>query len=1168
MSGRGDLTRTVALFRRFAVGQRRAFGFAVLLLVAEASTAVFEPLLLGYLVDFLTGDRAELSFAQSFEGTIAMLALALIGLTAVNSLSDSLAEIALAKAGRTIGYNLRQALFKHLQKLSLAFHVRRRAGDVLTRITADVTALEDFVVSSLSDIIGSLLLIVGTIAFLLTQSIQVTLLALVIVPVLAVVSNAFSRRIKAAAKQLRAREGDLASTAQEMLMSIGVVQTYGRNDYEQQRFADRSRSAMHAVFRTARLEAAFSFTVSVLEAVIIAVVIWVGAVVIGAPTITAGTLVTLILLIQQMFKPTRRIIKEWNTIAKLYASVERVSDLLDRRPSVVDAPDAFTAPPLRGEIEFADVSFAYEAPPGEGSDEEVSRLALDSLSFAIPAGETVALVGHSGGGKSTIAQLIPRLYDPHVGSVRLDGYDIREFTLDSLRGQISMVLQETVLFSGSVAENIAYGREGATFDDVVLAAKRANAHDFVTALPQGYDTVLGERAATLSGGQRQRLAIARAFVRDAPILVLDEPTTGLDAESSDLVHAALHTLVGGKTALIISHDFNLIRDVDRVLVVSAGRVLEDGPPAELLARDGLYADLHHRQFGKPPSDARPSPVAVAVAAGFEDEETVAASGRHRAFETVLMQAVPLPASPAAFRQLSSQLPVMSPVEAAPQAGSGRLPPSPRSTRGDGAAEVDPLRGPALDRWLPGLRGALDRNEMAPRLQQMLGAGWVLDWCEPGKVLLEPGHGATLRYRLGIRDETSGRVVEHLVGGHILQTTSACDELLGGRLLPLADRAMGRADLGMFARTVDQVPALRLVLHAYPLDADLPGLLDATDAPRLGETLATAFVGSPEGLVLQECRPHLVQYARRGRCVLRYDVLWRLGSSGRSLKQVLFGKIYSDDQGAGVGPAADAVRAHVSSRSREGFQFLVPRFRGYLPDVGLVLLEALPGIPRIPALVKQRVAGSEVAEQSGLTVESALATCARITASLHASPVRVGVSRTLVGELEAVAAQLDGVEPFAPALAEQLRTRLLPVAEVAREPGGAPQCAHGDLTPAQVLFDGPLSGLVDLDTVCTAEPALDLGHFVAYLSLVVGKAARSSGRADGVGEHVDRLFWESYLRAADVADVAVLRDRVTAYRGLTLARVAVRSWLQLKPDRLRLALDLLDDEAQVRQAARR
>ncbi len=535
------------MFRRFSAGQRRSAVGAVALMAVEAATALVVPILIGDLTNFLKDGKPwrPLGLRPSADATIPLLAVSIVVATAVNSLSEALSDVSLAKAGRVLGYNLRTALFSHLQKLSLAFHVRRSTGDVLTRITGDVQALEEFVVESVSDLLGSGLLLAGTLVYLFSQSWRIALLAVVIVPLLASVSSYFARRIKAASKELRAREGDLASTAAEMLTTISVVQAYGRARHEQKKFDSDSRHAMDAVLRTARLEALFSFTVSVMEALVIAVVVVLGARLVESDTVTAGLLVSFILLIQNMFKPTRRIIKEWNTVAKIYASVERISELLDREPAVQDAPGAREAPPLSGAVEFRDVSFAYQPQGPEDPDGEPARLTLQSVSFTLAAGEVVALVGHSGAGKSTIAQLLPRLYDPQSGAVLVDGHDIRTFTVDSLRAQISMVLQETILLRGTVAENIAYGREGASREDVVIAAQRAHAHDFITAMAEGYDTVLGERAATLSGGQRQRLAIARAFIRDTPILVLDEPTTGLDALSSAAVAEALQSLLTG-----------------------------------------------------------------------------------------------------------------------------------------------------------------------------------------------------------------------------------------------------------------------------------------------------------------------------------------------------------------------------------------------------------------------------------------------------------------------------------------------------------------------------------------------------------------------------------------------------------------------------------------------
>jgi ABC-type multidrug transport system fused ATPase/permease subunit len=328
--------------------------------------------------------------------------------------------------------------------------------------------------------------------------------------------------------------------------------------------------------------------------------VWVGLWLIGHEAISIGTLVLFILLMRNWFKPTLKIIKEWNTVGRVYASVERIAELFDRVPTVSDAPDAEEAAPFAGHVAFRDVTFAYRSedgtPSGGTADDGSARPALAGVSFGVEPGKVLALVGHSGAGKSTVAQLIPRLYDPDDGAVLIDGHDIRRYTLASLRAQISVVLQDTVLFSGSVADNIAYGQKDATREQIITAARQANAHEFIERLPEGYDTWLGERGSNLSGGQRQRIAIARAIIRSTPVLILDEPTTGLDTEATQLVLAALRTLMAGKTTIIISHDLNLIRTADEILVVADGRIVQRGVHQTLLEAGGSYADLYYRRF--------------------------------------------------------------------------------------------------------------------------------------------------------------------------------------------------------------------------------------------------------------------------------------------------------------------------------------------------------------------------------------------------------------------------------------------------------------------------------------------------------------------------------------------------------------------------------------------
>jgi ABC-type multidrug transport system fused ATPase/permease subunit len=1129
------------MFRRFAVGQRRRFLGAVLLMALEALTTILIPALIGRVISFLQrGDFAPLlGFRPTGEAVIPVFAVAIVAVTAVNSLAESTCEVSLAKTGRTLGYHARTELFSHLQRLSLAFHVRRSTGDVLTRITGDVQALEEFVVDSVKDILGSVMLLAGTLAYLFWESWHIALLAVVIVPLLTIVSNFFARRIKASTKELRAREGDLATTAQEMLTTISVVQTYGRAAHEQDKFARESRSAMGAVLRTARLEAGFGFAVSVLEAAVTAVVILVGARLVDANAIDAGLLVTFILLIQGMFKPTRRIIKQWNTVAKVYASVDRIGELLDREPAVQDAPDARPAPPLTGAVEFRDVSFAYQ--PQFEADEDGGRapLTLQSLNFTLGAGEVVALVGHSGAGKSTIAQLLPRLYDPQVGAVLMDGHDIRGFTLDSLRAQISMVLQETILLRGTVAENIAYGRAGATREEVVAAAKSAQAHEFITALPQGYDTVLGERAATLSGGQRQRLAIARAFIRDTPILVLDEPTTGLDAQASASVNEALQTLLLGRSAVIVSHDLNLIRGVDRILVLSGGRILEEGTPSDLLASGGLYAELYASQFGEAIAEAMP---------------VEGPAARETAFETVLSDAVPRPASNREFDELTGW-------RAARTTAPGPTGP-----------DLDPLQAPALAAALPGLAKAVDARVMAEHLQRMLRDDWDLEWCVPDKVAIEAPAGARLRYRLRLRQRSTGSTQERLVGGRLFAPQDD-GEGYASRAGELAARSADGGDIATYGKVVHDVPELGLVLHAYPIDPDLPGLLQATDGPLMGDLLEPALPRPLAGLALDRCTTEVVKYAVGERAVVRYELLWRLGPSRRTVRQVVYGKLYADESGSRVADTVPPLLEQLTRAAPQPLPFLLPRLLGYLPDLQLVVSEALPGTSELSTLVRSHVATGHSVGSGALGAEAALAACARVVGALHVDLRAIGnvegqgrfaspslaAPRTLSGEIRRVQGSIQSLARFAPALGAMLQDRLDALAPAADGPALAPVVAHGDLTPSEILLDGPISSLYDLDAAGAAEPALDLGQFTGRLAIVAGKGLATGAQdAPRRALALERTFLLEYLQVRPDIDAEALVARVAAYRALSLLEETIRSWSQLKGERLRIALSLLQE----------
>jgi ABC-type multidrug transport system fused ATPase/permease subunit len=1115
---RDTLGYALRLFYHYLAGQRYLFVLALVMLVAEAAMAVFEAYPLAYLIDFLKGDRPDL---LTFLGwsvtlgnptnamliTVALLTTAMIVMAAINSLGDSLAEIYLAKGGRMLGYNLRKAMYTHLQRLSLAYHDQRRTGDVLTRVTGDVGELEDFIIGSFSDIVGSILVLIGTLLFLVYQSWQVAIVAVVIVPVMALISNWFSQRIKSASKQQRAREGDLASVTQEMLTSIRVIQSFSSGDHQLQRFGAYNQKNVEAALVAAGLQARFSWVVKVMEAVAIAVVVWLGLWLLNSQTISVGMLLMFIILIQNMFKPTRKIIKEWNTFGKVFASIERIGELLDRKASVADAPNAVPAPAFRGQITFEGVSFAYQpdqsaADEGEEADEasrEPGRQALHNVNFSVATGEVVALVGHTGAGKSTIVQLLPRLYDPTAGRILIDGQDLRAFTLDSLRAQMSMVLQETILFNGTVAENIAYGRASTskppTHDEIVNAATLANAHEFIEKLPDGYDTMLGERGANLSGGQRQRLAIARAFIRNAPILILDEPTTGLDTASAELVLLALRSLMKGKTTIIVSHDFKLVRQADQIVVIQEGRIAQKGSHRALVHAPGFYAESYIRQFG-------------AVEADEESEE-------------------------------------------------------------EGAA-FDLLRSPLLQQRLPALTIAFDGSAMTQRLQSALfGAAnprYQIEECTPGKAAYLPNEGCTLRYEVLYKDTKQRQTQQTLVLARIFTTPDAAESYLATKLKPLVATVQGRDELAPFVQSAALLPDLNMVIHLFPVDGELPTLIAATDPVRLLVLLHTALPAVRDRqLRLADCHVELGHYGRQHRCVLRYLVDGHWVSNQQPYRQQIYGKVAADGRGELVDQALTLLRRRLREFSG-GARFAIPNTLGYYPDLQLILLSAVPGTPRIAGLLKERWQGNNPNTSADLTVENAIATAAEVCAQLHLAEIQLGRLRTLQDEMNDLQEDCQVARQLTPALAVQLQemiNRLKPY--LAQQP--LPYCfSHGDFTHTQLIFDGVMAGLVDFDTVCQAEPALDIGQFQAYLRLVAAKAQRSAATPAGQSPSDDGAtalcthFLKTYTQAAGYAPLTAtyLERRVAVYEVVSLLRIALHSWQKLKAVRLEQVLTILEE----------
>ena len=492
-----------------------------------------------------------------------------------------LKEYLLNRLGEEVVFELRAALFGHIQRLSLTFHDSRRIGDMTTRVTRDAEAVRDLVGPALLQWTVAVTGVVSTLVVMAYMDLRLSLVGVITVAVLFPVEWRLKHRIQQASKRKREREVEITSVTQETMQALSLVKAFGREGYQQQQFGRESSESARAGVETARLEAQYVRSVDIIIAMAMCGVVWWGVWRVFAGALTPGDLYVFAHYVRGLHGPLRDIAKASIKMARGRVGLERILEALDTVPAVQDSPSARPAPRFRGRVEFQSVSFAYHS----------GQQVLDDVSFQIEPGQTVALVGNSGAGKSTILSLIPRLYEPSAGRILIDGEDIRTFRLDSLREQTAFVLQESVLFQATILENILYGRPEANAEEVKQAIEAARVDQFLERLTRGVRTVVGPRGATLSGGERQRVAIARAMIRRAPILLLDEPTTGLDVESEKLVMEALERLMVGKTTLLISHRLNLIERADRVLVIDRGRIVESGTPAEVEAAGGTYARL-------------------------------------------------------------------------------------------------------------------------------------------------------------------------------------------------------------------------------------------------------------------------------------------------------------------------------------------------------------------------------------------------------------------------------------------------------------------------------------------------------------------------------------------------------------------------------------------------
>jgi len=565
-----------------------------LLFLAATALGLLQPWPLKLVVDSVLGPiPAPGPLASQPPVTLlAILCFAIVLLQLVVGALTTLSTNLLVGLGLRLVFKLRCILFEHVQKLSLAFHDTTSVGDSLYRVTWDSYAPQALVNSAIIPALSASLTLAGIGAVMLTRDWALTMAAAAVAVPLFLLIRRLDRPLTAHSLELRARESDVSTRVQETLSSIRAVQAFGREAYEHARFQHQARQSLRASLRLTVLQTASQAVVGLLMAVGTAAVVWIATRRALDGRLTAGDVVLLVGYVVMLYKPLETLASIAVAVQGGMAGSRRVFAVLDATPDIADAPDAVALPRrAAGQIVLERVWFAYRG--GEP--------VLRDVSLAIRPGQALALVGGSGAGKSTLASLLLRFYDPTAGRILLDGQDVRRLTLRSLREQVAVVLQEPVLFAASIRENIAYGRPEASREEIEAAARAAGAHEFVTALPQGYDTRIGERGTTLSGGQRQRLAIARAFVKDAPVLVLDEPTSALDAETERALVDVLERLMKHRTTMIIAHRLSTIRGADRIAVLSDGALVETGTHAELLARSATYARLYSLQFGMTPA---------------------------------------------------------------------------------------------------------------------------------------------------------------------------------------------------------------------------------------------------------------------------------------------------------------------------------------------------------------------------------------------------------------------------------------------------------------------------------------------------------------------------------------------------------------------------------------
>ncbi len=552
--------------------------FAMVCTIMAAAGNLYIPWIIKDMIDEVLADK---------NGTMLnWIAASIIAIFIVRGLFWYGQNYLMSYVGQSVIIDIRAAVFKKLQRLSVSFYDKNKTGTIMSYVTNDVNALQSAMVENTIEMITEGFILIGSVVAMIYLDWRLTLFTVCTFPVVLWFMEFFGKKIRKTGGRIQECTADITSVLQESVASARVIKSFVREDYEVDRFDVENKANFRANMKNAQLMATLTPVVELVAAIGVTMIIWYGGNNVINGTITAGSLVAFLTYAVNISNPIKRLTRVIGNIQKALAAAQRVFMIIDMPEEIAESRDAKQLPEVSGKVEFQNVSFAYN---DKGN-------VITDLSFSVKPGEVIAIVGPSGAGKSTIANLLPRFYDVNKGDIKIDGHSVREVTLDSLREQVGIVPQETMLFNGSVYNNILYGRLDATKEEIEAAAKAANAHDFIMQLTDGYETKLGDRGVNLSGGQQQRIAIARAILKNPRILILDEATSALDTESERVVQEALDRLMVGRTSFVIAHRLSTVKNADKILVLEKGNLVESGTHDELLALDGLYAHLYKIQY--------------------------------------------------------------------------------------------------------------------------------------------------------------------------------------------------------------------------------------------------------------------------------------------------------------------------------------------------------------------------------------------------------------------------------------------------------------------------------------------------------------------------------------------------------------------------------------------